>query len=817
MKRFGLIFFVIVSTFSVHSQDAFFVYRNDGQFNAFLYHDVDSVVYSNYDTEWNYHQDVVTQEVWTADSLYRIPIAAIDSVGFVKPETVYKENVHNMSNIMTYITSVDGMIIELSPSIPTSLIPRKGDVLLFESNNEHFPYGFAGKVLEISIMDKVRVTCEQAGMDEVYDYLVECIEINTVEDSVSNTRAQENRSFTIIPRTRIPISWEVPGVSVGGDVWVNLRGRFVREICPGKPIFADLTLIFDIESEAEAKLNGKIGREWELIEKGCPIAALPMGFYVTARLTPFMATEISGSLSHHFETHTVQTIGARLQNRKLDLYRNSIQDLQEKNREVNASISFFCGVKGEVAVHSPADLIRMAATLSAGPYLEGKIALSNSDANSWYELEKDDYLSRSVKVEGDFSAGAYLADLKVESKLGPWSYQFLERKNYAFPLFTKPEYSTGNQNTDARFQTDITRDLINPVQVGLGLYDASGKRIDVQYCAEKYQYYNDFHSRPINVTFSDLEQGASYTCYPMVRYGTSEYRATPSTTIETRGCPAHITMVECTGASYNKNEEYPNILEYSVSAQLDRTDGIAEWGLYFMDKNKSMTEYAFSSVSSQQTMELTQQFKDNQLLLDFNRFVAEYKGQVGVYVKYTNQKGEMKSVYSDIKDFTLRYDTKPSIKMSNPFIAYSTLKETYTETDDEGNTVSYNTYETQTAYDIEVKGGFWMDYVYYGVSAGHSIDGGWSVEGDFSSQFSMTCSYPEGGGTHSHWFIIQLRNNSNQLTSNFLNLSGEEMITNAWVTSNQVYATRSANNEGKSSKHRCIGFSQGKMNDGIAN
>ncbi len=815
MKRIGLLFLVIASILSVHSQDAFFVYRNDGQFNAFCYHDVDSIIYSNYDTEWNYHQDVVTQEVWTTDSLYRIPIAAIDSVGFVKPETVYKENVHHMSNIMTYIANVDGMIIDLSPGIPTSLIPKKGDILLYEANNDHFPYGFAGKVLEISMKDNVRITCEQAGMDEVYDYLVECIEINTVEDSVSNTRSQETNSFAIIPKTRIPLSWEVPGLHVGGDVWVNLRGRFVREICPGKPIFADLTLILDIQSEAEAKLNGKIEREWELIEKGCPIAALPMGFYVTARFTPFMATEISGSLSHHFETHTVQTIGARLQNRRLDLYRNSIQDLQESNREVNASISFFCGIKGELAVHSPADLIRMAATLSAGPYLEGKVTLSSSDADSWYELEKDDCLSRSVKIEGDFSAGAYLADLKLESKLGPWSHNFLERVNYAFPLFTKPEYLAGNLNTDVRFQSDISRDLINPVKVGFGLYDASGKRIDVKYCTEEYQYYSNFHSRPVNITFSDLEQGASYTCFPMVKYGTTEYRATPSTTIETRGCPARITKVECTGAYYKTNEEYPNILEYSVSAQLDRTDGMAEWGLYFLDGKKSMTEYAFSSVSSQQTMELTQQFKDNQLLLDFNRFVAEYEGQLGVYVKYQNQKGEMKTIYSDIKDFTLRYDTKPSIKLSNPFIAYSTLKETYTETDEEGNTISHNSYETQTVYDIEVKGSFWMNYVYNSVSAGHSIEGGWSPETDFSSQNSMTCTYPEGCGSHSHWFNIQLRNNSNQLTSNFLNLSGEEKITNAWVTSNQVYATRAVNTERMSAKHKCIGTFQRKMNDEI--
>ena len=67
--------------------EAFYIYRNDGQFNAFFRTEIDSIAYSNYDADGNWYEDVVTQRVYTQDSLYQIPLAAIDSVGFVTPET----------------------------------------------------------------------------------------------------------------------------------------------------------------------------------------------------------------------------------------------------------------------------------------------------------------------------------------------------------------------------------------------------------------------------------------------------------------------------------------------------------------------------------------------------------------------------------------------------------------------------------------------------------------------------------------------------------------------------------------------------------
>lgn len=64
--------------------DAMFVYRNDGAINAFLKSDVDSMVCSQLDLDSLMHSDYVVQEIWAADSVYRIPLAVIDSICFTR-------------------------------------------------------------------------------------------------------------------------------------------------------------------------------------------------------------------------------------------------------------------------------------------------------------------------------------------------------------------------------------------------------------------------------------------------------------------------------------------------------------------------------------------------------------------------------------------------------------------------------------------------------------------------------------------------------------------------------------------------------------
>lgn len=84
-RRLYLIIILAAVTLSGMAQnigEAFYIYRNDGEFNAFFCEDITSIEYSYEDVNGNTYDEVVTQVVNTADGVYKIPLAAIDSVAF---------------------------------------------------------------------------------------------------------------------------------------------------------------------------------------------------------------------------------------------------------------------------------------------------------------------------------------------------------------------------------------------------------------------------------------------------------------------------------------------------------------------------------------------------------------------------------------------------------------------------------------------------------------------------------------------------------------------------------------------------------------
>ena len=151
--------------------EAFYIYRNDGGFNAFFRDEVDSIVYSNYDADSIWYDDVVSQVVYTPDSTYFIPLAAIDSVGFVTPETVYAEDVKVLSdNLFDYVIAVEGMNVTLSSNTPESILPKQGDIIATVELSDKFPCGFSGKVNDVSTLtDGIILKCDSVAFEDAVD------------------------------------------------------------------------------------------------------------------------------------------------------------------------------------------------------------------------------------------------------------------------------------------------------------------------------------------------------------------------------------------------------------------------------------------------------------------------------------------------------------------------------------------------------------------------------------------------------------------------------------------------------------------------
>ncbi|MBO7068958.1 MAG: hypothetical protein J6W52_09840 [Bacteroidaceae bacterium] len=159
-------------------QDALFIFRNDGLFNAFFFSDIDRFAYSKIDTLGVEHNDYVTQEIHAMDSVFRIPLTAIDSISFVTPENKLRDDVFHINpKMFDYAYNVqdgswvddDGKVhyeiaFRLRWDTPKELvIPMEDDqAVIFDGSNEYFPEGFAGMV-----------TMRSLEMERFYWYLIE--------------------------------------------------------------------------------------------------------------------------------------------------------------------------------------------------------------------------------------------------------------------------------------------------------------------------------------------------------------------------------------------------------------------------------------------------------------------------------------------------------------------------------------------------------------------------------------------------------------------------------------------------------------------
>lgn len=174
MKRLIVALFAAIVVQSGISQtigEAFYIYRNDGMINTFFRSEIDSMTYSYYDVDGVRYEEIVTQVVHTPDSTYRIPLAVIDSVGFVTPETRYQPGVIKLEgNIRNYIIGSDSLTVFFRTDTPSDLLPKVGDKLVTTEMSETFVGGFLGQVeTREQRGDTIALGCSRIGLEEAFE------------------------------------------------------------------------------------------------------------------------------------------------------------------------------------------------------------------------------------------------------------------------------------------------------------------------------------------------------------------------------------------------------------------------------------------------------------------------------------------------------------------------------------------------------------------------------------------------------------------------------------------------------------------------
>ena len=186
MKRIVMTCLLMVyCTVMIVAQHAFYVYNN-GFINPFLFVDVDSMTLSNVDIDNYEHDHAVTQEIWMADSVCRFPLAAIDSIVYHTPSTIYTENTRVIDqSLRNYVIGCDSVTLYLRHDIPSELIPLPGTKLLSMEPDEKFPLGFIGRVCGVvSQNDTIIVNCDQLYLSDVFERFYCTFSRSSAADSI---------------------------------------------------------------------------------------------------------------------------------------------------------------------------------------------------------------------------------------------------------------------------------------------------------------------------------------------------------------------------------------------------------------------------------------------------------------------------------------------------------------------------------------------------------------------------------------------------------------------------------------------------------
>lgn len=582
MRKYIVFILLLANLFGtamMYAQDAeapkaFFVYRNDGQFNAFFYDEIDSISFSNLDADSVLFEDIVTQEIWTADTVYRIPLASIDSVGFQKLPTVYKENVVSLDGeLWNYIMSVDTAAIHLYLNTPKLLIPNVGTKVVSLQTCDFFPYGFSGMVNHVIETDSCfTLDCEWIDPIEVLEQYscVEVIENNTqVLTRSINSNAEEERE---LPTIHIDLSEPDLNVETKSD-WAFAVGTKFEYLIDIKPTLYIMHNINDgqnrfvtgrihtiTETSIGANIYGKVewSPDYKKHEKDIipprPIPKVPFISYyakyvpslsLTGEMAVGFGYKKSFEKKYGFQWSTDQNIKNDISligkpeniNEGL-LVSNFVGSLElDANSGIEFGLCFLrenkvfdakLFVKPEIGVNLKAAINLPISVLEREP----------KKKTAKYELVKgsdNGILSTFyVKVVGGYEVS--FLDINKEPVWGVegtpieiplFEYPFLKKD--LFPTFENINF---NKKTHT-LSCDVKDDLIMPTNVGFKFYDEDGKEIH-KILYKNAQYKNPDSFTQYEVKIDDIQKFLDKKCtvYPYLVFCGYDIPASPSLELE---------------------------------------------------------------------------------------------------------------------------------------------------------------------------------------------------------------------------------------------------------------------------------------------
>ncbi|MBR6715868.1 MAG: hypothetical protein IKI83_05415 [Prevotella sp.] len=569
---------ICIPTIAYEMPKAYYVYQKEGGIHAFFYDEVDSIVYSKIDIDSIICDMIVIQEIWTSDTVFRIPIESIDSIGFQTPPTIYKEGVKVLNKeLLSYINAVDSNTIYFDKSTPSNNRPKKDDKLIFTSMTSLFPNGFSGTVLSTRFSDDA--------------YIVECLE-TPIEDMVEQYYAV--RSFyaydsdgTMNARRAIGVDWYYDNTIKFGD-WkydidlaaiqtsinffnfgkehlkdyervnfskasYSLNGsaeklRFYGCVRPSLRINSCFIINKELGKTFILSVNGKWNHQHSMDLKGAldlsidiPFKPLtnawnlgaaykvPLGDGFFIYFKPGLSVGAEGSLeyeqSDESETNIYFFYRYDEHYKQNQIPPQLVLKSTKKSiapTKISGSLKGHCGFFLEVGLTFIDEIFaKLGWRGEAGVSIEYDATLSKNDFSQkgWSTINYEKLVDNAVVWKG-YRSGAI--DLKFawfpfSISLGKTEKEW-ERKSFV-PTFSNLSLGKDSE-TKRQLTTEISGNIFGSLLVGTRIFDEDSETSMIKYFDKEFDRTSPFNKYTID--FSDyLKPNHKYTAYPVVKWNDS--------------------------------------------------------------------------------------------------------------------------------------------------------------------------------------------------------------------------------------------------------------------------------------------------------
>ena len=528
------------------AQESVYVYRNDGGFDAFFRADIDSITYSHIGADSMYHADWQMQLVHTPDSVYRIPLSAIDSVSLVAPEPVLNADVFRLTAAHDpYLLNADTLSFVLKAGTPADMRPAKGNVVVSAADCMAFPYGIMARVLSVNgtADGGFEYVCEPARLEDIYDRLVVYGKCVSGEDGPSAVRGKALGDVDAsIDYTLWSSDFEKEITADGTTACISAHdaasATITIKLIRGQSSYFRFDLRNDFKSSISFNANSTAGldKEWQLGRtlKLNRIYIPGTLVWLTPRISLYGYFSEQGEVNLDFGAHLDRSDVFSLicENGK---WSYGYKPLTDAGVDV-ASLS----MRGSVEVGLRPDILFGLCGSATGLGFVYRVGLKESadfkfDALEYvqnggvYAALRDCYARTTVPQSVNAYAQIGLFGPSVRWDMPPFrSEPQWGSDKYLLPLFGETTAAVGKDHRSATLRTDVSRDLLLPVELGYSVFDKDEELVERKYLSVKYQTRNGWPLNGVETNFTGLKSGETYTAYPTVRIMGLDMTAVPS-------------------------------------------------------------------------------------------------------------------------------------------------------------------------------------------------------------------------------------------------------------------------------------------------